>query len=83
MDQYLSMDQQVKHVCKSTMFQIKQVGQIRKYLDKASTEKVIHAAISSRLDYANSLLYGSNTYHLSRLQKVQNTAARIVARVSR
>ena len=85
MDQYLGMNQQVNYICKSTMYHIRQVGQIRKYLDKPSTEKLIHAVISSRLDYANSLLYGCPfaTYHLSRLQKIQNTAARIVCRVSK
>ena len=34
--------------------------------------------IHSRLDYSNSLFYGFSNYSIHRLQKVQNTAARIV-----
>ena len=59
------------------------MGQLRKYLDKSAIEKLIHAVISSRLDYANSLLFGVPTSQLSRLQRIQNTAARIVHRVSK
>ena len=35
--------------------------------------------ISSRLDYANSILFGSRAKYITRLQRVQNAAARIVA----
>ena len=44
------------------------------------TEMLVHAVILSRLDYCNSLFFKmgkSNTY---KLQKVQNAAARLVAR---
>ena len=34
------------------------IGQIRRYLDKDSAEKLVHAFVTSRLDYCNSLLYG-------------------------
>lgn len=33
-------------------------GRVRKYLDHTSTERLVHAFISSRLDYCNSFLYG-------------------------
>ena len=35
---------------------------------------------SSRLDYCNSLLYGTSVDNLSRLQRVQNTLARVVTK---
>ena len=37
------------------------------------------AAVTSRLDYCNSLLYGINGYLVSQLQRCQNNAARIVS----
>ena len=47
-------------------------------LTKECTETLIHAFISSRLDYCNSLLFGVPDYHLHKLQRVQNAAARLV-----
>ena len=38
----------------------------------------MHAFVSSRLDYGNSLLYGIAQGHLDRLQRVQNSAARLI-----
>ena len=42
------------------------------------TETLIHAFITSRLDYCNSLLYGLPKYQLSKLQCVMNASARLV-----
>ena len=39
---------------------------------------LVHAFISSRLDYCNSLLYGVGDGLLKKLQDVQNAAARVV-----
>ena len=46
-----------------------------------STEILVHAFVSSRLD-CNSLLYGSPKYILQKLQRVQNAAA-ILVKLSR
>ena len=40
----------------------------------------MHAFVTARLDYANSLLYGLPQTTLLRLQRVQNCAARLVSR---
>ena len=42
---------------------------------------MIHALVTSRLDYCNSILYGCNQFILQRLQLLQNYAARLVYRV--
>ncbi|KAK2170581.1 hypothetical protein LSH36_2g17002, partial [Paralvinella palmiformis] len=39
---------------------------------------VVHAFVTSRIDYCNSLLYGISDYNINRLQRIQNSAARIV-----
>ena len=43
----------------------------------------MHAFVTSKLDTCNSLLYGLPKSQLSRLQRIQNTAARIVTRSRR
>ena len=45
---------------------------------RRSTETLIHAFVSSRVDYCNSLLYGLPAYQLNKLQRVQNAAARLI-----
>ena len=54
------------------------LGKIRTLLDKAATEKLGHAFVTSRLDYCNSVLYGCPGFQLNKLQSVQNAAARLV-----
>ena len=43
--------------------------------------QLIHALVTVLIDYCNSLLYGLPEYSLDRLQKILNTAARILRRV--
>ena len=51
-------------------------GVSKKYLDRDSTEKLLHAFVTSRLDYCNGFL-------TSKLQRVQNAAARLLYRAPR
>ena len=56
------------------------IRHIRKYLSRESTKKLVHAFISSRLDYFNNLLYGIPEYQTMKLQRVMNASARIIYR---
>ena len=48
------------------------------HLDRESIEAIIHAFVTTNLDYCNAILYGLPEVLLNRLQLVQNRAARIV-----
>ena len=78
-DSVMSMSSQVSRICQSVQYQMRNLGFIRKYLTKSSTEKIVHALITSRLDFCNALLYNISQSQLERLQKLQNNAARIVS----
>lgn len=65
------------------MFYFRRVGQLRKYFDRPAAVKLIHAVILSRLDYGNFFLFYVVTSQLSRLQRIQNTAARVVHKANR
>ena len=74
------------HITKTSsavFYYLYNIRRIRKYLSKECTETLIHAFISSRLDYCNSLLYGLPAYQIQKLQRVQNSAARLVFRDSK
>ena len=51
---------------------------ILKHLSLKSTETLIHAFVSSRLDYCNSLLYGLSQAQIDKIQRVQNAVARLI-----
>ena len=46
-------------------------------------EMLVHAFITSRVDYCNSLLYGLPIYQLNKLQRVLNASARLVCNAPR
>ena len=56
---------------------------IRKYLSRSVIESLVHASITSTIDYCNSLLYGLANSHIMKLQRIQNAAARLVTRTPR
>ena len=58
--------------------QLRQVMKIRSFLSSADLEKVIHAFLSSRLDYCNTLYSGISRRNIQRLQLIQNAAARFL-----
>ena len=77
-DPHLDMDVHITKMCSSAFYYLYYIRHIRKYLSRSSTETLIHAFITSRLDYCNSLLYGLPKYQLSKLQRVMNASARLV-----
>jgi len=57
---------------------LRRLSSVVRSLSAEAVKAVVHAFISSRLDYCNSLLIGANGGLLRRLQSVQNAAARLV-----
>ena len=77
-DKCIKLDCHISSVCKSTYFHLRNIGGIRNIL---SNDACAQSLVTVRLDYCNSILYGSPDNSLYHLQKIQNTAARILARL--
>uniref|UniRef100_A0A8C6NWF0 Reverse transcriptase domain-containing protein n=1 Tax=Nothobranchius furzeri TaxID=105023 RepID=A0A8C6NWF0_NOTFU len=83
MDSSLRMDAQVNATVKSCFFQLRRLSKLRAVLSRNNLESVVHAFITSRLDYSNAILLGVNKSTLARLQLIQNAAARSLTRTDR
>ena len=60
-------------------FQLRQLRRIRRSLDDDSVATLVHAFIASRVDYCSSLLIGAPKKTTDKVQRVLNSAARIVS----
>ena len=83
LDSCLTLNKHVSAVCSAASLHIKNIGKIRHLLTQSITEKLVHAFITACLDYCNSIMYGLPKRLIQRLQRIQNTAARLVTRTNR
>ena len=79
-DCHLTMEAQVNTICRSCYFHLRNISSIRQYITTDACRTIVQATVTSRLDYANSLLYGLPQNLMGRLQRLQNVAARIITR---
>ena len=82
-DSQLSMSAQVAAVCRGGYYQLRQLRPLKRCMSDDAIKTLTHAFISSRLDYCNVLYHGVAEGLLSRLQSVQNAAARLVTGLAR
>jgi hypothetical protein len=82
-DSNLDFNIHVNKVCQAAYYHIKAIRRIRPMLTVKIANELASAVVTSRLDYCNAVLSGLSDYNVAKLQRVQNTLARIVAQVSR
>ena len=82
-DHHMKMHENITKTCASCYFHLRNISSIRDSLTDEATIQLVHAFVSSRIDYCNSLLYGIPEYAIKRLRRVQNLAARVVTRSSK
>ena len=78
-DNNLTLQHHIKHICRSASYGIFKIGKIRKLLDRPTTAKLTHAFVSCHLDYCNAIFSNLPRTYLLPLQRVQNSAARLVS----
>ena len=82
-DSQMSMSSQISSICQTSFFHLRNIGKIRSYIDEDTAKVLVSSFVMSHLDYCNSLLSELPESSISRLQKVQNQAARIVTRTKK
>ncbi len=65
---------------KLNFFHLKNISKLSSMLSMSNAEMLIHAFMTSRLNYCNALLGGCSARLINKLQMVQNTAARVLTR---
>ncbi len=70
LDSNLSFENHISNVTKTAFF----------HLSVSDAEKLVHAFMTSRLDYCNALLGGCPASSINKLQIVQSAAARVLTR---
>lgn len=83
LDSHLTMEQQINSSCRSSYFHLRRIARIKKFLSLPAVIQLVHAFVLSHIDYGNALLVGLPATRLAKLQRVQNSAARLIMGVSR
>jgi len=78
LDNRLSFTPHIKSLSKSCNFHIRALRHIRPTLTDDMAKAIATSLVSSKLDYCNSLLYGCSKSNIDKLQRVQNSLARVV-----
>ena len=81
-DSKLSFANHFNSIIKACNYQLRRLSLITKYLDKPSAIALVHAFVTSRVDYCNSLFVNLPKKDLSRLQCILNRAARLIFKLA-
>ena len=72
----LSLDRHASAVSATSFYWFRQLRRVRRSLGAESAATLVHAFVTSRVDYCNLLLAGRNKVVTDKLQRVMNAAAR-------
>ena len=64
-------------------FYLRNINQISRFLPRPTTERVVNALVTLRVDYCNALLFDTSAVNIARLQQIHITAARLILRSPR
>ena len=78
LDPHLIMPAHVSRICPAAYYRMRDIGHTSPFLTVDTTQCLVHAFVTSRLDMGNALFYGMTRGQLQRLQRIQNSAVRLV-----
>ena len=74
----LTMNAHATNIARTCYFVLRHLASIRRFLSSTATVRLVSAFVLSRIDYCNSLLFGSTHDVTSHLQRKQKYAARVI-----
>ena len=74
----MSVEQHINNICRSAYWELRRISSVRHLLSVDAAKTLVSSLVLSKFDYCNALLSGCPQYLLEKLQKVQNSAARLV-----
>ena len=83
LDEDFSLKKHVANLCRNCNYHIRDFKRIRKHLSLSVATGLANALVSSRMDYCNSLFSVLTEEYLTKLQRVQNSLARVVTNSTR
>ena len=81
LDRHLITNAHVSNISRTCYFELRCLASIRWFMRSAETATLVSAFVLSRIDYCNSLLFGSTHDVTSHLKRTQNYAARVILRL--
>ena len=83
LERHLTMNANVSNIDRTCYFELRRLASIRRFLSSTATATLVSAFALSRIDYCNSLLFGSTHDVTSHLKRIQNYAARVILRLAK
>ena len=81
LDCHLTMNAHVSNIARTCYFELHRLASICRFQTNTATATLVSAFVLSRIDYCNSLLFGSAHDVTSHLQRIQSYAARVILRL--
>ena len=80
-DCHLTMNAHVSNIARTCYFELHRLASIPIFLTSTATATLVSAFALSRIDYCNSMLFGSTHDVTSHLQQIQSYTARVILRL--
>ena len=81
LDCHLTMDAHVSNIARTCYIELRRLSSIRRLMTSTATATHVSAFVLSRIDYCDSLLFGSTHDVTSHLQRTHSHAARVILRL--
>ena len=73
-DECLTLDAHISNICRRAHFHLRNIGRTRMLFSFEASSQLIHALITTTLDYCNGILFNLPRNKIERLQRIPSSA---------